>query len=194
MSRGFFSVLLCGLLSAPSLSAAPDPMSAGSLRSVEISVQRGDVYVTLAKTQHVRMDGREADARRVGPNLRVTRAQGDLRMTVPPNVSLKIRAPNGSVHVRGSVKNLDVETAGGAQSLKLGLHANAVVRAVSGLGDIEVTLGPAIRARIDAKSTGGEITSLKSDPKSLSVLTLRSKQGDIVVRYSTELRASQHRR
>ncbi len=161
-------------------------MAAGNLRSVDISVGQGDIYVTLAKTQHVYIDGREADARRVGPKMVVKRKQGDLHMTLPAHVSLKIRTVSGTVQVKGRVRQLDVQTVSGAQDLQLKLHEEAQVRAVSDWGDIKIRLSGDLSPRIDASSIRGKVGGIESNPKSASLLTLRSQGGDILVSKSTE--------
>lgn len=191
--------LLVSLLLLPLTAlAAPDPMSAGRLTRLEVKVSSGDVVVTLAKTQHVRLNGPEGDARRKGTTLRIERDTEDVRVTVPPGLTvhvvsksgdvtvtgdtkgLHIHTKAGDVGVRGSVQALHVQTASGGQRLSVGLSPNAQVQARSASGDVTVQLLNSTPVQVDAQA-GGRVSGLESEPKPAAKLLLRSGSGDVRV-------------
>ncbi len=191
--------LLVSLLSLPvTVLAAPDPMSAGSLSRLEVKVSSGDVVVTLAKTQHVRLNGIEADARRKGATLRIERDTEDVRVTVPPGLTvhvvsksgdvtvngdakgLHIHTQAGDVGVRGHVGQLHVQTASGGQRLSVGLKADGQVQARSASGDVTVQLLSTTPVQVDARA-GGRVSGLASESKATAKLILRSASGDVRV-------------
>lgn len=143
------------LLGANGASAAPDPMTAGtSLERVEVHAMSGAVRVKLQDTQHVRLNGKERDAKRAGKSLVIKRMLGDVELTLPPHVVLVVQAASGAVRVEGAVKDAtlkvasgDVEVRGSVERLKLDVS--------SGNASLEVALAPA--ATVDATVQSGNI-------------------------------------
>jgi len=191
------------LLLTPGLAlAAPDPMSAGtSLEKVVIDAGTGDVTVKITKTQHLKVDGAERDAKRDGGVVTIRRAIEDVALTMPPNAALEVtagtgdvtiqgastsvvvKAASGDVRVTGSVKRLKVETGSGEVWLDLGFHPAASVKVTSGSGDIALTMSGEVTPKIEASSKSGAVTGAKlGATKSGAQVLLKTASGDVTVK------------
>ena len=162
--------------------AKPDPMSAGSLERVEVHAMAGALRVTLAKTQHVRLDGRERDATRVGKTLVVRRVLGDVALTVPPRVTLVLKAAAGDVEVTGEVGDLRLEVASGDARLDVGLTEGSVVDADAQAGGLTVVVRGKTPFTLDAQAARGQVAGGGlSTAGAKAKVKLRSAAGDITV-------------
>jgi DUF4097 and DUF4098 domain-containing protein YvlB len=171
-------LLLVGLGGAR---AAPDPMTGGSgLERVEVHAAAGSVRVKLEKTQHVRLNGQERDAKRDGKVLVVRRALGDVELTVPAEVALELHVAAGDVGVEGPVRALKVSASAGAVTLKVGLAADAAVEVAAQAGDVAVEVQGDTAFALDARASRGAVRG-EGTPGAKAKVKLRTTAGDITV-------------
>lgn len=195
--------LLPLLILLPGLAqAAPDPMSAGrALQRVVVEVGTGDVRVTISKTEHLKIDGKERDVRRDGKVAKIRRAVEDVALTVPEHVTLEIAAGTGDVQVTGAAKALlvkggagdvrirgqagkiDVRTGTGSVQLHLRLADGADVDVKSGSGDLALELEGGAKPQLDLRSKSGKVSGAdRHAPEGKAKIRLVSASGDVAVR------------